>query len=105
MKTFSYSRCFLAALIGIPAFAAGLTASVATVGAAFALLSVPSAMPAEQSLPGAKAESVVAIAKRLNSAVFETGRRWHAVQLDLPALKVERQAKHAETERLAGGWL
>lgn len=105
MKTFSYSRCFPAALIGIPAFAKRYTASVATVGAAFALQWVPSAMPAEQSLPGAKAENVVAIAKRLNPAVFETERRLHAVQLDLPVLKIKRQAKHAETERLAGGLL
>jgi outer membrane protein TolC len=37
--------------------------------------------------------------------VFEAERRLRAVQLDLLKLKVERQTKYAEMERLAGGSL
>lgn len=39
------------------------------------------------------------------SAVFESERRYRAVQLDLLKLKVELQSKYAELERLAGGSL
>ena len=37
--------------------------------------------------------------------VFEAERRLSAVQLDLPKLKVELQAKYPELQRLAGGSL
>jgi cobalt-zinc-cadmium efflux system outer membrane protein len=37
--------------------------------------------------------------------VFEAERRLNAVQLDLPKLKVELQAKYAKLERLADGSL
>jgi cobalt-zinc-cadmium efflux system outer membrane protein len=69
MKTFSYSRSFRVALIGIATIAAKYTVSATTVGAASALLWVSPTMAAEQSLPGATAESVVAVAKRLNPTV------------------------------------
>ena len=69
MKTFSYSRSFRVALIGIAIVGTRYFVSLATVGAASALLWVPSTMAAEQSLPGATAESVVAVAKRLNPTV------------------------------------
>jgi outer membrane protein, heavy metal efflux system len=39
------------------------------------------------------------------SSVFESERRYRAVQLDLLKLKVELQSKYAELERLAGGSL
>jgi cobalt-zinc-cadmium efflux system outer membrane protein len=69
MKTFSYSRSFRAALIGIAATAARYAVSLAMVGAASALLWASSTIAAEQSPPGATVESVVAVAKRLNPTV------------------------------------
>lgn len=69
MKTFSYSRSVRAALTGIAITGARCTGCLATVGAASALLWASSTMAAEQSLPGATVESVVAVAKRLNPTV------------------------------------
>src|SRR3979411_1335569 len=69
MKTFSYSRGIRAALVGIAATGARYTVWLSTVGAASALLWVSSTTAAEQSLPGATVESVVAIAKRVNPTV------------------------------------
>jgi outer membrane protein, heavy metal efflux system len=69
MKTFSYSRSFRVALIGIAIVGTRYFVSLATVGAASALLWVSPIMAAEQSLPGATAESVVAVGKRLNPTV------------------------------------
>ena len=76
MKTFSYSRSLGAALIAIAAIAARYIVSLAMVGAASALPWV--------------------------SSTFESERRLRTVPLDLLKLKVELQAKYAETERLAG---
>lgn len=69
MKTFSYSRGIRAALVGIATTGARYTVWLSTVGAASALLWVSSTTAAEQSLPGATVESVVAIAKRVNPTV------------------------------------
>ena len=69
MKTFSYSRSFRVALIGIAIVGTRYFVSLATVSAASALLWMSSTMAAEQPLPGATAESVVAVAKRLNPTV------------------------------------
>jgi outer membrane protein, heavy metal efflux system len=69
MKTFSYSRGIRAALVGIATTSARYTVWLSTVGAASALLWVSSTTAAEQSLPGATVESVVAIAKRVNPTV------------------------------------
>jgi hypothetical protein len=69
MKTFSYSRGIRAALVGIATTGARYTVWLSTVGAASALLWVPSTTAPEQLLPGAMVESVVAIAKRVNPTV------------------------------------
>lgn len=69
-------------------------AKVAALGAITAVLWLSPAAASDQSLPGATVESVVAVARHLNLTV--------GVQLDLLKLKVERQAKYAELERLAG---
>ena len=90
---------------------------LAAIGATTAVLWLSPAAAGDQTLPGATAESVVAIAKRLNPTVAAASLDFDAAvhkigtagvladPVDLLKLKVELQTKYAEMERLAGGSL
>ena len=90
---------------------------LAAIGATTAVLWLSPAAAGDQTLPGATAESVVAIAKRLNPTVAAASLDFDAAvhkigtagvladPVDLLKLKVELQTKYAEIERLAGGSL